>query len=94
MCQPLFIIDVSAYMQQVAIIFLLDDTTCMTLQMRLSQLLLLLLFLLCPEMLTILGRRHFCMCKVMQTLCADSKPLIPCLGLVAPFVCSVCLMLL
>lgn len=49
---------------------------------------------LCPEMLAILGRRHFGTNEVLRSLCADTNPLILCLRLVAPFVYSVCLMLL
>lgn len=84
MYSPLFIIDVSNHMQQVAIIFLLYATAGPTIQLCFIQL------LLSPEMSTMLGRRHFGTSEVLRTLCADTVPLILCLWLVAPL-CLQCL---
>lgn len=72
MCQAFFIIDVCSYVQQVAIIFLLCDTAGPAIHCC-------LLVVVASEMWAMQPTS-----EVMQTLCADTSPLILCLRLVPP----------
>lgn len=83
----LFLTEASSHIQQVVIIFLFYDASARLLSYA-------SLGCLCPEMSAAPGRRHSASSEVLRSLCADINPLIPCLRLVAPFVSTVCLMLL